>query len=138
MKDLFNRCAALDLISINNLTIGLFWVNPATFLPADKKTKSYAKHKGIAITPDNYRSYREWLNQVSAKLGNDFPKVSHDAHVWFTGNKPEDDGDEEPTPTDGRRFWVVAPGAGATQWDEFYEQGIIAIGWPGTPDLRRI
>ena len=26
-EDLFNRCAALDLISINNLTIGLFWVS---------------------------------------------------------------------------------------------------------------
>ena len=132
-EGLFSRCTELDLISINNLTIGLFWVNPIAFLPADKKTKSYAKHKGIAITPDDYRSYREWMNQVSAKLGNDFPKVSHDAHVWFTGEKPDEEDDEE----GGRRFWVVAPGAGATQWDEFYEQGIIAIGWTDTTDLRQ-
>ena len=88
-EGLFSRCTELDLISINNLTMGLFWVNPIAFLPADKKTKSYAKHKGIAIMPDDYRSYREWMNQVSAKLGNDFPKVSHDAHVWFTGEKSD-------------------------------------------------
>ena len=136
-EGLFSRCTELDLISINKLTIGLFWVNPIAFLPADKKTRSYAKHKGIAITPDDYRSYREWMNQVSAKLGNDFPKVSHDAHVWFTREKPDEDDDEEPSPAGSRRFWVVAPGAGATQWHEFYEQGIIAISWTGTADLRQ-
>ena len=136
-EGLFSRCTELDLISINNLTIGLFWVNPIAFLPADKKTKSYAEHKGIAITPADYRSYREWMNQMSAKLGDDFPKVSHDAHVWFTREKPDEDDDEEPSPAGSRRFWLVAPGSGATQWDEFYEQGIIAIGWTGTPDLRQ-
>ena len=136
-EDLFNRCAALDLISINNLTIGLFWINPVSFLPADKKTQSYVKHHGVASSPDDYRSYRLWVDEIATKLGHDFPKVSRDAHVWFIGNKLEDDVDDEPTPTDGRRFWVVAPGAGATQWKEFYEQGIIAIGWPGTPDLRQ-
>lgn len=34
-----------------------------------------------------------------------------------------------------RRFWLIAPGKGASKWDEFYKQGIIALGWDEIGDL---
>lgn len=35
------------------------------------------------------------------------------------------------------KYWLCSPGAGAFFWDEFYNQGIIAIGFDGTADLTK-
>lgn len=34
-----------------------------------------------------------------------------------------------------KRYWLYAPGHGASRWDEFYSKGIIAIGWGEIGDL---
>ena len=34
------------------------------------------------------------------------------------------------------RVWLLAPGPGARHWDEFQQEGIIAIGWDDVGDLR--
>jgi MoxR-like ATPase len=40
-------------------------------------------------------------------------------------------------PEIGRRVWVYAPGGNAEFWDEFYEAGIMAIGWDELGDLSQ-
>ena len=35
------------------------------------------------------------------------------------------------------RVWIYAPGEDAEHWDDFYENGIMAIGWDGLGDLSR-
>ena len=35
-----------------------------------------------------------------------------------------------------RKYWLYAPGKNADKWDEFYNQGIIALGWNEIGDLR--
>src|SRR5690606_34578606 len=40
--------------------------------------------------------------------------------------------DEEVRPV---HFWIYAPGDNASKWDEFYEAGIMAIGWGDLGDL---
>jgi hypothetical protein len=37
----------------------------------------------------------------------------------------------------GRRVWVYAPGENAEYWDEFYEGGLMAIGWDALGDLTQ-
>ena len=34
-----------------------------------------------------------------------------------------------------RRYWIYSPGKGAYKWDEFYNSGIMAIGWGEIGDL---
>lgn len=34
------------------------------------------------------------------------------------------------------RYWLYAPGRGACMWDEFYERGIMGLGWHELGDLR--
>ncbi len=36
-----------------------------------------------------------------------------------------------------RKFWQYSPGEQARKWDEFYEKGIMGIGWDEIGDLRR-
>jgi 5-methylcytosine-specific restriction enzyme B len=136
---LFDQCVGLTQITANKLTIGLFWIAPDRYLPADRKTTAFAKEKGVAATPTDYESYRRWLNEVRSALGRDFPQISHDAHLWATESAEDDeDGTDEDGPeTHQRRFWVIAPGSKAKQWEEFRDAGIIAIGWEGLTDLRQ-
>ena len=35
------------------------------------------------------------------------------------------------------RYWLISPGSGAAFWDEFYENGIMEIGFTGTGDLSK-
>ena len=35
------------------------------------------------------------------------------------------------------RFWMYAPGEGASQWDSFYQEGIIGLGWDILGDLNQ-
>lgn len=40
-----------------------------------------------------------------------------------------------PTITDRKRYWIYAPGEGSRLWDEFYDKGIMGIGWDDIGDL---
>ncbi len=44
---------------------------------------------------------------------------------------------DRPGDVKGRRVWVYAPGENAEYWDEFYEDGIMAIGWDRMGDLTQ-
>ena len=35
-----------------------------------------------------------------------------------------------------KRYWLYAPGSNASLWDEFYDEGIMGIGWDEIDDLR--
>lgn len=36
-----------------------------------------------------------------------------------------------------KQYWIYAPGKDAYKWDEFYEKGIVAIGWDDLGDLKK-
>ncbi len=38
---------------------------------------------------------------------------------------------------EGRTFWILAPGSGASQWEEFQRRGVASVGWPELGDLSR-
>jgi hypothetical protein len=37
-----------------------------------------------------------------------------------------------------RKYWLYAPGERANKWEEFYNQGLMAIGWDELGDLRKL
>ena len=36
-----------------------------------------------------------------------------------------------------RKYWIYAPGENAIYWDEFYEEGLMGIGWDKIGDLNQ-
>ncbi len=49
-----------------------------------------------------------------------------------------DDSEEEDVSEDDKpAFWLLAPGENARLWDDFYEEGIIAIGWDYLGNLKQ-
>ena len=139
----FDQCLNLPLVGMASLTIGLFWISPEKFLSADSKTTAYSKAKGITTEPEDYESYRRWLKEMTERLGNNFPQVSHEAHLFACQKRTEGGAKEKalaihdaPLESRARQYWTLSAGAGGEHWKEFCEQGIAAIGWDGTPDLR--
>ena len=68
--------------------MGFFWINPDDYLPADAKTVRYGKAKGVATQPEDFASYRQWLEDMRAVLGSDYPGLSHEAHLFATSGEP--------------------------------------------------
>ena len=131
-EELFDRCCQVRSVGIRKLTSGLFWINPQSFLPCDKKTSAFGKSHRVGSKPRNFRSYMKWLREISTAVDSDFPKVSHDAYLWdmAQGHGKGDD-------AKNRKYWTYAPGHGADRWDEFYEAGMLAIGWDKAGDLSQ-
>ncbi|CAN5642426.1 hypothetical protein BH09VER1_BH09VER1_16100 [soil metagenome] len=48
----------------------------------------------------------------------------------------DDESEETPIESRGRRFWVLSPGEGACFWEDFQENDVAAIGWDAVGDLR--
>ena len=44
---------------------------------------------------------------------------------------------DDPNRSSNRKIWLVSPGRNAKYFDEFYEKGIVAIGWDYLGDLSR-
>ncbi len=131
-EHLFQQCLDLAGVSLNNLSIALFWINPENFLPTDKKSIAYGATKGIGIDPYDFQSYHHWMSEMIRVFGNNFPEISRSAHIFAL--QPIKGAAET---TNSRRFWNLSAGKEGKNWDEFYEKDIITIGFDPTPDLRQ-
>ena len=69
------KCLSLDVSAFERLTIGLFWLNPKLFLPANQPVKRYLEQFGITGPDRDARSYREWLQLVSRRADESFPQI---------------------------------------------------------------
>ena len=111
-------------------------IRRASFRATRRRASSERPH-GVDLKPLNFRSYVEWRQEISATLGSDFPKVSHKAHLWAMAQDVDDETDVEQAGAKNRKYWVYAPGHGADRWEEFYESGMLAIGWDDADDLSQ-
>ena len=84
----FNACLELELITTNNLTIGLFWISPGEFIPADKKTRAFAKHNGVVTTPIDFQTYRQWSPRCVARLARTTPRFRPMLTSWRSPRRP--------------------------------------------------
>ncbi len=132
----FNACAELPVVGLRKLTIGLFWLNPKTFLPADKKTALFGASHGVEDDADDAETYGKWVARMTSALGNNYAEISHKAHLAATARSSSDE-DLPPTPSAGRQYWLLAAGKGGGRWESFRDEGVATIGWDGTPDLRQ-
>lgn len=105
-----------------NITIGLYWINPYNFLNLDSTNREYLNSHNIKVDYlDSFDTYQRILNEVKERIKEPFYKISYKA--WVSN------------PAKPRRYWLYSPGENAKYWDEFYESGIMAIGWEHMGDL---
>lgn len=56
---------------------------------------------------------------------------------WRSNLKDNDTSSTADKDVPTTRYWIYAPGENSNKWDEFYNQGIMAIGWDEMGDLSK-
>lgn len=147
------------------LTMGLYWVRPYSFMNLDSRNRWYIEdrlvlsqgiHDEVANlgntlpSGDVYLKVCEDFTKAASanKYGfNSLPQLSYDAWIISEQVNKENKEAKEQAETQNSdmilsdakkhspRYWLYAPGEKASKWDEFYDAGIMAIGWSDLGDL---
>ena len=150
----------------SKITIGLYWISPDVFLNLDSRNRWYIYESG-KIPDDIVADLPEIENKIAAKkyfeiveklrtyvqsdksLIKDFKELSFEA--WRYSTRVNEDikaekiqiqrkkrgaglADED---VDTVHYWIYSPGDGACKWDEFYECGIMGLGWSQIGDFSQ-
>lgn len=141
-KDIENSYNALEhqyLVKFN-LTFGLFWIRPDLYLPLDSRSQNMLN--SIGITFDNtkflrYKEYKEVMNRLDVKMQTeslDFSNYAEFSYIAFLNTSKKQEKEDE----DGNTiaYWLYAPGEQAVYWDEYYQDGLMGLGWNKIGDLK--
>lgn len=137
-----------------NITMGLYWVRPYTFINLDSTNRAFITdvdnmphyfttifsdiNKGI---PDG-TSYLFMCEQAKNALKqkeyeyHSFPELSYCA--WKNNQETPDEPATNRVDANVKEidYWIYSPGDNACMWDEFYNLGIMGIGWDDVTDLK--
>ncbi len=85
------------------------------------------------------------ISTACKSMGLDKPKAElHEQYTFLLNQKPDDVNTidyanqlyKKYNLNDKVRYWVAAPGPGASEWPEFLKSGVYALGWNEVGDLR--
>lgn len=137
-----------------NITMGLYWVRPYTFINLNSTNRAFITdvdnmphyfttifsdiNKGI---PDG-TSYLFMCEQAKNALKqkeyeyHSFPELSYCA--WKNNQETPDEPATNRVDSNVKEidYWIYSPGDNACMWDEFYNLGIMGIGWDDVTDLK--
>ena len=127
-------------ISQYSLTMILYWIAPYRFLNLDGRNRSYLSVLGF---PENYpdlvySKYSKLMQDVRQKMDDhsipcsSFPELSYAAFL----NTPKKQETEKKNDSNTIAYWIYSPGEQAAFWDEYYQDGIMGLGWNKIGDLR--
>lgn len=141
-----------------NITMGLYWVRPYTFLNLDSRTRWFIKNYCSNLINDDVKAFRDvpdgetylsLCNLTTANLaaGNypykNLPELSYEAYMESerinSENKKGSGEDSALVDEDANsvHYWLYAAGPGSEKWEDFYRKAIMAIGWGEIGDLSR-
>jgi len=143
-QNLFNEALGISQMGLARMSMSLFWMKPRAYLSLDKNTRAYFERHGIICESKTAAGYHSWMEKVVAKVGDDFPQISLDAYQENGGSAADDEESdvnaayklhEVSKEPESRRYWTLSAGEGGEMWEDFYENGIAAIGWDDLGDL---
>lgn len=148
-----------------NLTVGLYWIRPYQFLNLDSRNRwfitlpqnmpeDFISLAGKLDRVPTAEKYLELVDRVRTVFSRNaypyksFPELSYSA--WKISEQVNEENRSAAKNTqrdnvgaavadqgvDTVHYWIYAPGDNACMWDEFYSEGIMAIGWGEIGDLR--
>ena len=148
------------------LTMGLYWIRPHTYLSLDSRNRWFLTGSGrqddasadaikaLKEIPDGTAYLRICAQCVEliaaggrysslAALSFDAWNISEEVNQKQKQDAQQSgknatgaaqaDPDQDVRPV---HYWLYAPGENAAQWEDFFNQGIMAIGWSETGDAR--
>lgn len=139
-----------------NITMGLYWIRPFTFINLDSTNRVFITdvdnmpHYFTTIFSDINKkglpdgsNYLFMCEQARNALKNEeysyhsFPELSYSA--WKASKdamQPNSKLSSIDSNVQETAYWIYSPGDNATMWDEFYQLGIMGIGWDEVKNLK--
>ena len=147
--------------------MGLYWIAPDVYLNLDSRNEWYLYESGkmpqelVAVLPKidgkmSAEQYFEIADKVQSYLESgkcpqhNFAELSTEAWRYSQQvNEEKKTAGDAPLQAvmeltampdenvDTVHYWLYAPGNGADKWEEFYQKGIMAIGWGEIGDLKQ-
>lgn len=136
---------------MGKVTMGLYWIAPEKYLSLDTVNVDYifkAKQLPESIVKSlpnvkkqfNGSIYFSLLDKVANYLNDENSKLKTYYELSFAAYQDSKSADvlkNNINDSDPHRYWIYAPGDNASKWDEFYKDGIMAIGWGVFGDLKQ-
>lgn len=138
----------------SKITMGLYWIAPDSFLNLDSRNEWYIYESGKVpteivdtlpqIEPKiSATRYFDILERLCDYLRSDLTELRDfkdlSCAAWRYSEEVNEQNRNAEKESEGEaiadnnietiRYWIYSPGDGAIYWDEFYESGIMAIGW---------
>lgn len=150
----------------SKITMGLYWIAPDHYLNLDKRNTWYIYESGkippeaikelpvvdAKISSEKYfrivQIMQNYLQSGDSVLKN-FKELSYEA--WRYSEEVNEEKRKQQAQTKNPQsssqndvddvrmvhYWIYSPGEGAVYWDEFFDAGIMGIGWSGIGDLTQ-
>ena len=132
----FSQILHIKNVGVAKLTQLMFICKPHKYLSLDIINRRFLESRGIDAKTvlkkvklaDGFQAYTNLLDEVRSKFpGKEFFEISYQA--WIAQSQAPPEGD-------GNRYWVIAPGGNAEFWEDWQNDGLVAIGWDSLGDLR--
>lgn len=140
-----------------NITMGLYWIRPYTFLNLDSRTRWFIKGYCSDLVNGNVKAFRDvpdaetYLSLCESATANllasdyDYKNLTELSYAAFEEyervnkeNKKIEEGSEiVEEDANAVHYWIYSPGYGSIKWDEFYNEGIMAIAREYIGDLSQ-
>lgn len=141
-----------------NITMGLFWIRPNTFVNLDSRTRWFITEFCPELINGNFNMIKNVPNgetyialskNIAIKLAEtgkeykNFAELSYAAfvvserHNEMKRGQRDDDTAMLEEDANAVHYWLYSPGHGGEKWDEFYKEGIMAIEWEQLGDLSK-
>jgi 5-methylcytosine-specific restriction protein B len=110
-------------------------INFANYLKFNEVVHNFLQNNSVGIHNFLDLSYEAWLrSEEDNRREKEEKKLAEDAAAAETDTFSEV---SETGETTAPRYWLYSPGDNASEWDEFHEKGLMAIGWDDIGDLSR-
>lgn len=142
----------------SKITMGLYWIAPYTFLSLHGTNRKYIYESGVLndqqleiipkvtryLKAEGYFKIKEIVDELFIKdpeLPNNYLELSDAAWHYSqeVKGKPDDTigGGLPDNENELPHYWIYSAGPGSNKWDEFYNEGVMAIGWSEFGDLSQ-
>lgn len=157
-KEVFSEAFDLTINMKGNgngkITMGLYWIAPDTFLNLDNRNEWYIYRSGklpaeivksLPIVDAKIASgkYFEIVEKLSSYLQSNASQLKGFKDLSFEAWRYSEEVNEQKRKAEKEsegvaiadnniettHYWIYSPGDGAAYWNQFYEAGIMAIGW---------
>jgi 5-methylcytosine-specific restriction enzyme B len=95
-ENLFNRCLAVRCVSVTNLTMGMFWMRPESYLALDSRNRALLDERGVKHEVKDWATYRQFLAEAKTRIpetpyefSEKAPGLSSECRYWVFQCNPK-------------------------------------------------